>query len=103
MRCCDGDSVRLECHIEATPEPTISWEKDGRKLQQINDDFSISYDSGRAVFSIKRVYPEDEGEYKCIASNSLGKTASSACIIVDGTLLLYVRIKSYNQYFNGNV
>lgn len=89
MRCCDGDSVRLECHIESTPDPTISWEKDGRKLQQTNDDFSMSYDGGRAVFSIKRVYPEDEGEYKCIASNSLGKTVSSACIIVDGTQLLY--------------
>lgn len=85
VRCCDGDSVRLECHVEAEPQPIIIWEKDGRKLQQSND-FNTSYDGGRAILSIKRVYPEDEGEYKCIASNSIGKTFSSACIIVDGEL-----------------
>lgn len=87
VRCCDGDSVRLECHIEATPGPTIIWEKDGRKLPQVSDDFSTSFDDGRAILRIKRVYPEDEGEYKCIASNSIGKSTSSACIIVDGMLL----------------
>lgn len=85
VRCCDGDSVRLECNVEATPAPaTITWEKDGKKLQQTSDDFSTSYVDGRAILSIKRVYPEDEGEYKCIASNSIGKTESSACTIVDG-------------------
>lgn len=87
VRCCDGDSVRLECHVDATPEPIIMWEKDGRKLQQNNDDLSTSFDSGCAILTIKRVYPEDEGEYKCIASNSIGKSVSSACIIVDGMLL----------------
>lgn len=96
VRCCDGDSVRLECHVEATPEPTIIWEKDGKKLLHMNDDFSTSYDNGRAILTIKRVYPEDEGEYKCIASNSIGKTVSLACIIVDGgyfiTALLIVTV-----------
>lgn len=84
VRCCDGDSVRLECHVEATPEPIIIWEKDGKKLPQHSDDIITAYDGERAILTIKRVYPEDEGEYKCIASNSIGKTMSSACIIVDG-------------------
>lgn len=30
VRCCDGDSVRLECHVVATPEPTVNVYK--RKL-----------------------------------------------------------------------
>lgn len=89
VRCCDGDSVRLECHVESKPEPNITWEKDGNKLQQNADDFSTSYDDGRAILSIKRVYPEDEGVYKCIAINSIGKTVSSACIIVDGMLKFF--------------
>lgn len=86
VRCCDGDSVRLECHVEAMPEPTIAWEKDGKKLtmQMCGDDFSTTYDGERAILTIKRVYPEDEGEYKCIAANNIGETMSSACIIVDG-------------------
>lgn len=51
---------------------------------QTNEDISTSYDGERAILTIKRVYPEDEGEYRVTASNSIGKTVSSACIIVDG-------------------
>lgn len=86
VRCCDGDGIRLECYVSAIPEPTIRWEKDGRKLIQTNDELSTSYDGECAILTIKRVYPEDEGEYKCIASNTIGQTISSACIIVDGKL-----------------
>lgn len=84
LRCCDGDSVRLECHVEGKPEPQIVWQKDGKQLNETSDDFITSYDSERSTLTIKRVYPEDEGEYVCIASNSIGETISSACIIVDG-------------------
>lgn len=92
VRCCDGDSIRLECHVEARPVPTIVWEKDGKKLPQNSDDFSMTYNGERAILTIKRVYPEDEGEYKCIASNSIGKTVSSACIIVDGMCERRIRL-----------
>lgn len=64
----------------------ITWEKDGKKLIQTSEDLSLSYDGERYILTIKRVYPEDEGEYRCIASNNIGKTVSSACIIVDGML-----------------
>lgn len=84
LRCCDGDSVRLECHVEGKPEPQIVWQKDGKELNETSDDFTTNYDGERATLTIKRVYPEDEGEYVCIASNSIGETISSACIIVDG-------------------
>lgn len=84
VRCCDGDGIRLECHVSATPEPIIRWEKDGRKLGQNNDELSTAYDGECAILILKRVYPEDEGEYKCIASNNIGQAVSSACIIVDG-------------------
>lgn len=84
LRCCDGDSVRLECHVEGKPEPQIVWQKDGKQLNETSDDFTTNYDGERATLTIKRVYPEDEGEYVCIASNSIGETISSACIIVDG-------------------
>lgn len=84
VRCCDGDGIRLECHVSAKPAPTIRWKKDGRKLIQNNDELTTSYDDECAILTIKRVYPEDEGEYKCIATNTIGQTSSSACIIVDG-------------------
>lgn len=87
LRCCDGDSIKLECHVEGLPEPIIFWEKDGRILQHNNSnntDFLTYFDGERATLTIEHVYPEDEGEYTCVASNNIGRAYSSACIIVDG-------------------
>lgn len=39
-----------------------------------------------ARLSIRRVYPEDEGEYTCVAYNELGSDSTSACLVVDGNL-----------------
>lgn len=86
VRCCDGDSIHLECHVESKPKSHIIWKKDNGKLPLFNDDFSTTYDGKRAILKIKNVYLEDEGEYKCIASNSIGTSVSVACIIVDGKL-----------------
>ncbi|XP_034478596.1 myosin light chain kinase, smooth muscle-like isoform X2 [Drosophila innubila] len=82
LRCCDGDAISLECHVEAMPEPYIIWEKDGHVIPS-DRDYVMSYDGIKAKLSIPRVYPEDEGEYTCVAKNSVGRTLSSACIIVD--------------------
>ena len=49
-----------------------------------NGDFSVDFDGEIARLSIQHVFPEDEGEYTCIASNQLGKAFTSACLIVDG-------------------
>lgn len=92
LRCCDGDSVRLECLVDANPTPTITWEKDGVLISQNSEEYSTSYSGSRAMLAIKRIYPEDEGEYTCVASNTCGKTFSSACIIVDGEA-------KYRQFF----
>lgn len=82
LRCCDGDAITLEAHVEGLPEPIIIWEKDGRVLPS-GKDFDMTYDGIKATLSIPRVYPEDEGEYTCVAKNNIGRTLSSACIIVD--------------------
>lgn len=30
VRCCDGDSVTLECRIHAEPTAEVRWHKDGK-------------------------------------------------------------------------
>ncbi|GAB0100344.1 muscle M-line assembly protein unc-89 [Sergentomyia squamirostris] len=82
LRCCDGDSVTLECRVIGKPEPNIFWEKDGR-LMQMGNDFTSKFDGERATLHLAKVFPEDEGSYTCIASNTIGKTYSSAVLIVD--------------------
>jgi myosin-light-chain kinase len=46
-------------------------------------DFTFDYNGNVAKLSINRVYPEDEGEYTCIATNNIGRAFTSACIVVD--------------------
>lgn len=82
LKCCDGDAVTLECHVIGNPEPNILWEKDGCRLQMTSD-ISAQFNGDRATLSISRIYAEDEGEYTMMAENSLGKSFSSAYIIVD--------------------
>lgn len=83
VRCCDGDSVTLQCHVEALPEPSVVWEKDGKVLVNTSD-IQIRYVDDRATLQIRRVFPEDEGEYTCVAINNIGRAFTSACVIVDG-------------------
>ncbi|CAK9829518.1 Myosin light chain kinase, smooth muscle [Anthophora retusa] len=83
LRCCDGDAVTLECKVHATPEaPLVRWERGG-KILQMGDDFSAEFDGETARLNIQHVYPEDEGEYTCVAYNDLGKAFTSACLVVD--------------------
>ncbi|XP_044588361.1 titin homolog isoform X4 [Cotesia glomerata] len=82
LRCCDGDAITLVCKLHAKPEPDIRWEKGG-KLLPLGGDFATDFDGETARLSIQHVYPEDEGEYTCVAYNELGKAYTSACVIVD--------------------
>lgn len=82
LRCCDGDAVTLECVVIASSPPEIRWEKGG-KLIPLGNDFASDFDGKTATLTIKQVYPEDEGEYTCVAYNDVGRTYTSACIVVD--------------------
>lgn len=97
VRCCDGDSVTLQCHVEALPAPSVVWERDGKVLTN-GGDVQIHYLDDRATLHIRRVYPEDEGEYTCVAINNIGKAFTSACVIVDGECPIISNSKKYAKF-----
>ncbi|XP_054274333.1 titin-like isoform X2 [Macrosteles quadrilineatus] len=82
LRCCDGDAVTLECLVSATPLPSVRWEKDG-KILPLGEDIEAELDGEVARLIIKKVYPEDEGQYSCVAYNDLGRAVTTACLVVD--------------------
>jgi hypothetical protein len=55
-----------------------------RQLLPLGGDFSAEFDGDTARLHIHQVYPEDEGEYTCVAYNELGRALTSACLVVDG-------------------
>ncbi|CAG9558595.1 unnamed protein product [Danaus chrysippus] len=81
LLCYDGDAIEFECRIAANPDPFIRWYHYTEVVPDCPD-FVTSYDRGTARLKINQVTAEDEGTYKCEASNSLGKATSSACLVV---------------------
>lgn len=57
------------------------------QLLPLGGDFSAEFDGATARLHIHQVYPEDEGEYTCVAYNELGRAITSACLVVDGKKL----------------
>ncbi|XP_066557349.1 immunoglobulin superfamily DCC subclass member 4 isoform X2 [Amia ocellicauda] len=67
-----GGAARFQCHVDGLPAPLITWEKDQAPLPA--EPRFIPLPSG--VLQVTRVQEEDEGTYRCVASNSARKRYS---------------------------
>uniref|UniRef100_A0A3P9MQ39 Immunoglobulin superfamily, DCC subclass, member 4 n=1 Tax=Oryzias latipes TaxID=8090 RepID=A0A3P9MQ39_ORYLA len=65
-------SARFECHIEGIPSPVITWEKDKVAITDVKRFISLP----NGVLQILEVTKQDEGSYRCVASNSAGRETS---------------------------
>ncbi|XP_006812053.1 protogenin A-like [Saccoglossus kowalevskii] len=71
------------CTVDSKPTPTITWLKDGRKID-ISGRFNIIYDGLVIVNVQKNTGNEtDEGLYQCIAENMYGRAQASARLIIE--------------------
>ncbi|XP_067312883.1 vascular endothelial growth factor receptor 3 isoform X2 [Pseudorasbora parva] len=77
-----SESLQMECDVEGTPSPQLSWSKDNQPLHQISG--ILLQDSNRTL-SIQRVREEDAGQYTCTACNQRGCVNSSATVAVIGS------------------
>jgi hypothetical protein len=84
----DGERLTFQCQVAGDPEPQVSWYKDGKKLES-NDFVDLKYKYGLATLKIEEVYPEDAGEYKCIAKNYVNQSESIATLKVKRKLTNY--------------
>ncbi|KAF3832375.1 hypothetical protein F7725_026040 [Dissostichus mawsoni] len=67
-----GGAARFECQIEGVPTPVITWEKDTVAVPEETRFISLL----NGVLHILEVTKEDEGAYRCVASNSARKDIS---------------------------
>lgn len=84
----DGERLTLQCQVAGDPEPQVSWFKDGKKLES-NDFVDLKYKYGLATLKIEEVYPEDAGEYKCIAKNYINSAETTCTLKVKRKFLKY--------------
>ncbi|CAG2123068.1 unnamed protein product, partial [Medioppia subpectinata] len=77
----DGESLTLKAVVTGDPEPQIQWLKNGKPLSS-SDIIDLKYKSGVASLNINEVFPEDEGDYECIATNSEGKESTKCKLTI---------------------
>jgi hypothetical protein len=80
-----GNCASFECVVKGTPDTQIIWYRNGTPIQQ-STDFMVNYDhqTGLSTLKIAQAFPEDSGQYTCIASNPGGQDSSTAWLVVRG-------------------
>ncbi|XP_053735613.1 palladin isoform X2 [Synchiropus splendidus] len=78
-RVLEGDTVRLECQVDASPPPQLFWKKDKDMLRIDPHRMSLYQDgSGHQCLLIERVTKSDAGWYTLSAINEAGMSTCNA-------------------------
>ena len=83
----EGSAAKLECRIHAKPEPVIEWLKDDEPVKPDNR-IKTYFDSEVCRLTISDTVADDEGEYKCSATNELGSASCSAELLVNEVIVM---------------
>ncbi|XP_063876640.1 hemicentin-1-like isoform X2 [Scylla paramamosain] len=67
----EGDSIILECPVEATPSPTVTWERDGSPID-INGKGNINTERNGQWLRVVRAGSHNTGVYTCTSTNLVG-------------------------------
>lgn len=74
-----GSEAILECRIESSPKPLISWMRTSDQMillsnskYQLSEEFTSGY-KVRSRIKITNITEKDFGSYKCVAKNTLGE------------------------------
>ncbi|XP_022809696.1 protein sidekick-1-like isoform X1 [Stylophora pistillata] len=99
-------TVTLNCTVYGNPTPDVKWTKDEIELSK-NDRINVSEIVGNtSSLTITNTVREDEGQYRCVASNSVNTTISSpgkltvnfrADVAISGSELKFVEISKQIQ------
>ena len=75
----NNDSAVVNCSMDLVfPRATIGWYKDGKQIKYCSESLNC-------LLEIKNAkYPEDNGKYACIATNSRGSDQAILNILVLG-------------------
>ncbi|XP_033728727.1 myosin light chain kinase, smooth muscle-like isoform X3 [Pecten maximus] len=77
----EGRCVIFECQVTGIPRPEVLWFMNNNKIKP-SKFFQMTYVEDSARLVIKGAYPEDDGEYLCVASNCVGTERQSCTLRV---------------------
>jgi len=90
--------IKFEVKVVGHPKPQVKWLKAGEEIMP-SDEFQIeNLDDGTSILIINDVYPDDTGEIKFEAFNSVGIAETITQFIVEGK----IDFLGFLDYFNKN-
>lgn len=87
------EKVILSSLIGGVPEPTITWYRN----EEIIETEHITYENRLTKFTIEETTIETEAEYKCVATNEVGKAETTCKIIVQEKPIIQIDDKLIQQ------
>ncbi|KAF0303161.1 Titin [Amphibalanus amphitrite] len=73
----EGQAAMFRCRFSGHPAPTAQWLKDEKPIKP-SKYFKMEQDGDAFILRISECFPEDEGTYYCVATNSAGKSTMKA-------------------------
>ncbi|KAH8262556.1 hypothetical protein KR026_012282, partial [Drosophila bipectinata] len=81
----DGEALLLTCQVTGKPTPKVEWFHNEEKITE-NKETTISQDlQGICQLQITEVFPENQGQYKCVATNKIGKSVTQTNVNIQGS------------------
>lgn len=87
----ESDYIIMHCVASGQPQPQISWTLNDQPIHENTERVHV-YDNGTLI--IHNPIEEDEGNYKCEASNYLGSISTVASYKINGEALFLALEKS---------
>ncbi|VDN04253.1 unnamed protein product [Thelazia callipaeda] len=78
-----GQQIAFECRISGIPIPEIRWFKDGKEIKPDDHIRIESLPDGTNRLTVDSVSVEDQGNYRCEATNNVGSMSSKAPLTVN--------------------
>jgi len=78
----EGQPAVFRCRVSGNPVPQITWEKDGQQIKPSRYFIMSQEGNDIHILRISEAFPEDEGLYRCVASNSQGQLQCEASLHV---------------------
>ncbi|XP_058824560.1 hemicentin-1-like [Topomyia yanbarensis] len=75
----EGQEAMLVCIVHGESQPEVLWHKDTMQIDQ-TERHVIESRGARHTLIIRKVHPQDFGNYSCIADNQLGKTRKTVTL-----------------------
>ena len=73
--------MKLRCEVDGTPEPTITWAKNTKRIVQDSETI-IRNGSYMSELILKKTKKSDQGTYSCIVSNGFGPSIEASGVVL---------------------